>query len=201
MAVVPNFVRSLPQPVCGQSRSADEILAVGRLDDQKGFDLLLRAFAMSGLKQAGARLVILGEGAKRAFLTRLAAELGLSEAVSMPGVVEAPEQWMARCIFFVLPSRYEGFPNALLEAMAMGCPVIAADWDSGPREMVQDGENGLLVPTEDVGALAQALARLWRDAALRARLGAAAVEVRERFCRDRVVGMWETLIEEILNER
>ncbi len=197
--VVPNFVRELP-PAAYTGRATDELLAVGRLDHQKGFDLLLRAFAASEFARAGARLVILGEGPERRALETLAQELKIAERVLLPGVVRDPETWMARCAVFVLPSRYEGFPNALLEAMAMGCPVIAADCGSGPREMVQDGENGLLVPPEDVSALAQALDRLWRDAALRARLGAAAVEVRERFSKERVLALWEQMIEEVLTD-
>lgn len=197
--VVPNFVRELP-PAAYTGRATDELLAVGRLDQQKGFDLLLRAFAASALARAGARLVILGEGPQRRALETLAQELKIAEHVLLPGVVRDPETWMARCTAFVLPSRYEGFPNVLLEAMAMGCPVIAADCDSGPREIVKHGENGLLVPPEDVSTLAQALAKLWRDAALRARLGAAAVEVRERFSKERVLALWEQMIEEVLTD-
>nr|WP_281069975.1 glycosyltransferase family 4 protein [Pelomicrobium methylotrophicum] len=197
--VVPNFVRELP-PAAYTGRATDELLAVGRLDQEKGFDLLLRAFAASEFARAGARLVILGEGPERRALETLAQELSIAERILLPGVVRDPETWMARCTAFVLPSRYEGFPNVLLEAMAMGCPVIAADCDSGPREIIKHGENGLLVPPEDVDALAQALDRLWRDAALRARLGAAAVEVRERFSKERVLALWEQMIEEVLTD-
>ncbi len=197
VCVITNFVRTLPEPPDPGQRSTDGILAVGRLDRQKGFDLLLRAFAASGLAARGGRLTILGEGPEREPLASLARQLGIESAVSMPGIVNDPENWMARCAVFILPSRYEGFPNALLEAMAMGCAVIAADCDSGPREIIRDGEDGLLVPVEDVDALASALARLMDDADLRARLGREAVKVRHRFAKEALLRRWEDLIREV----
>ncbi len=200
ICVIPNFVRALPEPPPFGARDRKQILAVGRLDRQKGFDLLLHAFARSGLAQEGVRLTILGEGPERQALETLACELGLAEHLELPGVVPNPEQWMAQAAVFVLPSRYEGFPNALLEAMAMGCPVIAADCDSGPREIIRHGENGWLVPVEDVAALAQAMRQLFEDAALRARLGNAAVAVRQRYAKEVIVARWEKLIEEVLQE-
>lgn len=200
VVVLPNFVRELPEAASPHARATAEILAVGRLGLEKGFDLLLRAFAQAGLADSGARLTILGEGPERAALLTLARDLGIAAAVSMPGVVKDPERWMATCTVFVLPSRYEGFPNALLEAMAMGCAAIAADCDSGPREILRDEQDGLMVPPENVDALARALVRMMGDAALRARLGARAVEVRERFSRERVLAQWETLVHEVLEE-
>jgi len=192
--VIPNFVPALPPETSADQRNSNELLAVGRLSRVKGLDLLLRAFAVSGLKGTGGRLTILGEGPERAFLESLAGELGITEAVSLPGIVQDPERWMAQCALFVLPSRYEGFPNALLEAMAMGCAVVAADCPSGPRELVLDGENGLLVPPENIEALAAALKTLMGDAALRRRLGERAVSVRQRFAREAIIERWESLI-------
>lgn len=195
--VIPNCVRTLSRPP-GALREAGLLLAVGRLAIQKGFDVLLQAFAASGLAERGVRLTILGEGPERRALEALAGELGVARAVAMPGVVQDPERWMARATVYVLPSRYEGFPNALLEALAMGCPVIAADCDSGPREIIRHGENGLLVPVEDVGALVAALLQLFDDAALCARLGAEAVKVSTRYSVDAIVSQWEELIEEVV---
>jgi GalNAc-alpha-(1->4)-GalNAc-alpha-(1->3)-diNAcBac-PP-undecaprenol alpha-1,4-N-acetyl-D-galactosaminyltransferase len=200
VAVIPNFVRALPAPAPVSEREGGLVLAVGRLDRQKGFDLLLHAFASSGLVARESRLTILGEGSERQALASLARQLGIEDLVSMPGIIKDPEAWMARCALFVLPSRYEGFPNALLEAMAMSCPVIAVDCDSGPREIIRDGENGLLVPVEDSGALARAMDRLMEDAALRERLSANAFEVRERFAKETIVRQWRDLIEEVLRE-
>ena len=192
--VIPNFVRDLLPPPPADRRDEAMILAVGRLSHEKGFDVLLRAFGESGLAARGVRLTILGEGGERRRLEGLAADIGIAAAVEMPGIVPDPETWMARATAFVLPSRYEGFPNALLEAMAMGCPAIAADCDSGPREIVRHGENGLLVPVGDAGALAGALAALFADEALRRRLGQGAVKVRESFSADAIVAAWESVI-------
>ncbi len=198
--VIPNFVRSLPPPVT-QGRATDLILAVGRLDFQKGHDLLIQAFANGKFAAEGMRLVILGEGPARPSLERLIDQLGLAGAVQLPGVVQDPERWMAKATLFVLASRYEGFPNALLEAMAMGCPVIATDCESGPREIVRPEIDGLLISPDNVGELVLALRRLLGDAKLRHRLGAAAVEVRRRFARERILQQWRILIDEVINER
>lgn len=195
--VIPNFVRSLPLSF-GGGREQLGILSVGRLDTQKGFDLLLRAFALCGLAERGVRLTILGEGPERETLAALANELGIDQAVVMPGVVENPESWMAKATVYVQPSRYEGFPNALLEAMAMGCPVIAADCDSGPREIIRHSENGFLVPVEDVESLAGALQRLFNDSALLSSLGEEALKVRDRFATITIVSQWEKMIEEVV---
>lgn len=198
--ILRNFVRALPAPPVFDSRGRRQILAVGRLDWEKGFDVLLQAFALSDLVRRGVRLAILGEGPERPALEAQARELGIADHVELLGVVSDPERWMAWATVSVLPSRYEGFPNALLEAMAMGCPIIAADCDSGPREIIRHGENGWLVPVEDAVALAGALRQLFEDAALRARLSEAAVAVRARYARDEIVAEWEGLITEVVRQ-
>ncbi len=196
--VMPNFVRDLPLPPAPEQRNPGLILAVGRLNRQKGFDVLLRAFAASGLMAHGASLCILGEGPERAALQSLSQRLGIDSVVSMPGVVKAPEDWMERCGIYVLPSLYEGFPNALLEAMAMGCAVVASDCPSSPSEMIEHGGNGLLVAPGDVDSLADALTNLWGDQALRTRIGrVAAQSVRERYAKDKVMDMWLDLVREV----
>lgn len=200
ICVMPNFVGALPEPAT-DSRDANQILAVGRLEKAKGFDVLLSAFAMSRLAKRGAYLTILGEGVERAALQRQAAELGISQSVQLPGVVQDPETWMARAGIFVLPSRFEGFPNALLEAMAMGCPTIAADCDSGPREIIRHGEDGMLVPPENASSLSEVLIRLMDDATLRDHLGRSAKRVRQRFSKDVILPRWQILIEEIAGKK
>jgi GalNAc-alpha-(1->4)-GalNAc-alpha-(1->3)-diNAcBac-PP-undecaprenol alpha-1,4-N-acetyl-D-galactosaminyltransferase len=198
VAVIPNFVRDLPDAPEFASRDARILLAVGRLDKQKGFDALLRAFSSSSLPNKAVKLVILGEGSERQALQQLAADLRIAEFVAMPGVVPDPETWMARCTVFVQSSRYEGFPNALLEAMAMGCPVVATDCDSGPQELVSDGADGLLVPVDDADAMARALDRLFDDEPLRRQFSAAARAVRSRYSKARIMSEWYSLIEDVL---
>lgn len=137
------------------------ILGVGRLERQKDFPTLLHAFArMNG--QRAYRLIILGEGSQRDMLIALAGELGIAEAVALPGHVPNPYAYMARCALFVLSSRWEGFGNVLAEALAAGLPVVSTDCPSGPREILQDGAYGPLVPMGDTAALAESMARVLR---------------------------------------
>jgi glycosyltransferase involved in cell wall biosynthesis len=132
------------------------VLAAGRLHRQKGFDILLEAFAIARA-QVDCRLVILGEGQERVSLLAAAERLGLAYDIDMPGFAENPFPLMARAGTFVLSSRWEGFPNALVEAMACGAPVIATDCPSGPREILSDGRYGALIPPENPQALGLAL--------------------------------------------
>ena len=149
------------------------IVTAGRLEPQKGQDVLLRAFAASRACD-GLDLVILGEGSLGARLRALAADLGVAERVRFQGFEANPWAWFSRARLFVLPSRWEGFPNALLEAMACGAPVVASACDFGPREAIQSGRTGLLVPTGDVEALSAALETLLSAPDLAHRLGEAA---------------------------
>lgn len=132
------------------------ILGVGRLTEQKDFPNLIRAFALVRA-QRPARLMILGEGELRPQLEALVHELGLQDDVALPGFVKNPYAYMARAAVFVLSSRWEGLGVALIEAMASGTPVVSTDCPSGPREILEDGRWGRLVPVGDVDALAEAI--------------------------------------------
>jgi glycosyltransferase involved in cell wall biosynthesis len=132
------------------------VLAAGRLHRQKGFDVLLRAFAIARA-EVDCRLVILGEGADRAGLMEQVDQSGLGYDIDMPGFCDNPFPLMARAGVFVLSSRWEGFPNALVEAMALGAPVVATDCPSGPHEILKGGEIAPLVPVDDAQALGRAL--------------------------------------------
>jgi glycosyltransferase involved in cell wall biosynthesis len=192
--VIPNFVRVLPGQAASRPPEGHFILAMGRLNRQKGHDLLIRAFA-AALKTHGEwSLVILGDGPLRNELADLAARLGISRAVALPGVVDEPVEWLRSSGIFVHPSRYEGFPNALLEAMSCGCAVIATDCPSGPAEIVRNGENGVLVPSEDVDALLSALCTLMDDENLRRKLGEQAVLVNATFSQESVMSKWDALV-------
>jgi glycosyltransferase involved in cell wall biosynthesis len=132
------------------------VVAVGRLSRQKDFGTLLRAFAQVRDRRP-ARLVILGEGPERGSLEALVSELGLGDAVSLPGWLANPYPWMVRAGAYVLSSRWEGLPSVLIEALYCGVPIVATDCLSGPREILDGGEHGLLVPVGDVDALARGL--------------------------------------------
>ena len=217
--VIPNPVLAVPDAIlCGSARTAARCgavpareerrpghrrvaVAMGRLHHQKGFDLLLRAFARSGADRAEWSLRIIGEGAERQRLQAIAAELGIAASVEFVGKVRAPFEVLREADLFVLSSRYEGFPNALLEAMAVGLPVIATDCPFGPKHIVRDGIDGMLVPVENVDAMAAALARLMGDDARRKALGARGVEVRERFALAGVMSQWEQVMNAVATPR
>jgi glycosyltransferase involved in cell wall biosynthesis len=132
------------------------ILSVGRLDRQKDFSLLIKAFACVR-KITPARLIILGEGPERVELAALVKQLGLEEDVSMPGFTQNPYPFMANASVFVLSSRWEGLPTVLVEALFCGAPIVATDCPSGPIEILKNGKYGRLVPVGDVDRLADAI--------------------------------------------
>ena len=142
----PGFLaQTMPRFVC----------AVGSLIHQKGFDLLLSAFAR--LSDTSLHLVILGEGPLRGELEKQCQILGIKQRVHLPGFVKDPAHIIKQADLFVLSSRWEGFPNVLLEALSTGVPIVAADCDGAPRSMLEDGRHGLLVEPENIAALAQGI--------------------------------------------
>jgi glycosyltransferase involved in cell wall biosynthesis len=132
------------------------LVAVGRLQEQKDYPTMIRAFAQ--VRQARpVRLLILGEGKERPVLEAQIEELGLQEDVSLPGFVTNPYAYLARASLFVLSSRWEGLPTVLIEALCCSTPVVSTDCPSGPREILQGGKYGRLVPVGDAEALARAI--------------------------------------------
>lgn len=202
--VIPNAVRGFPAAdvACpALMPAAPVIVAMGRLSDEKGFDLLLGAFADSGLPARGWSLVILGEGPRRGALIDQAERLGIRARVMLPGRTSNPEGWLRHADIFALSSRYEGFPNVLVEAMECGAPSVAFACDSGPSAIISHSVDGWLVPDKDVSGFAHALRKLADDADLRARLGLAGRDIVERFSRDVVYRQWQRLCDEVLGKR
>jgi glycosyltransferase involved in cell wall biosynthesis len=174
--------------------------AVGRLTHQKGFDLLLQAFAMIADDHPDWKLRIWGEGPDRAELEALRERLGLTSRVEMPGVSEQPGGWIETADAFVLSSRYEGWGLVLCEAMAAGLPCVSFNCPFGPADMITDEINGLLPPDGDVAALARAMSRVMSDSKLRATLGVNAARTSERFAPEQIGEMWQQMIEGVLAE-
>jgi glycosyltransferase involved in cell wall biosynthesis len=168
---IPNFIdlALVRQLACANGPAIPEstpaaatLLAVGRLAPQKGFDILLRALHQLHLGGHRCRLVILGDGPERANLTSLTARLALQRFVEMPGFVANPYAVMRQADVFVLSSRFEGLPLALLEARALRIPIVATDCLAGPREILEGGRHGMLVPVDDPAAMACAIATVLR---------------------------------------
>jgi len=196
--VIPNGVRVPAATDSAPEQAGPTILAMGRLSPEKGFDLLLQAFAQLAGRNSDWTLAIAGEGPRRSMLEQQIAHLGLSDRVRLLGWVSQPHRLMRQARLFVLSSRYEGFPVALLEAMACGLPAVSFDCDSGPREIIRHELDGLLVPPGDVSALAGSIERLLRDDALRATLAHHARDVAQRFSQESFAAKWEEVLQRCL---
>lgn len=149
------------------------ILGMGRLEPQKDFQTLLQAFAILRRRQP-CRLVVLGEGKQRRALEQLAAALEIAADVQFPGFVTNPYPYLRHASLFVLSSAWEGSPNSLTEALALGTPLVATDCPNGPREILEDGRHGPLVEVGDVDGLAAAMAHTLAHPPARGQLQAAA---------------------------
>lgn len=182
-------------PAEAASWSRPWTVGMGRLHRQKGFDALVRAFAASG---AEGTLILVGDGPEREALRATAERAGVTARVAFAGFLPNPHAVLSRADIFVLSSRYEGFPNALLEAMALGRACVATRCPTGPEEIVSDGRDGLLVPMDDERALGDAIAGLLRDSARRDRFGAAARETAAAYDASMVVRRFEVLFSETI---
>lgn len=189
-AGAPDRPRSARAPVPGFT-----VGSVGRLDAQKGYDVLIRAVSTLPSVQ----LVLVGDGPERGELERLATELGMRERLHLPGWTDSARAHLASFDVFALPSRYEGFPLSILEAMSSGLPVVATDVGD-VREAVRPGRTGLLVQPDDAVGLADALRRVLGDGAERSAMGLAARKLAQRhFTSAVMVREFESLYEEILS--
>lgn len=172
------------------------VLCAGRLEYQKAHEVLIRSFAASGIWRTHA-LVILGKGSRLNQLHRLAAQLGVGEYVRFIGFVANPYAWMARADLFVLPSRWEGFPTVAAEALACGAPLLLSDCSFGPRDVIEPGVSGELVPVDDEIALSAAMAQLIADPERRARMRTAGLKRVRRFAIETMVSHYADLFEEM----
>lgn len=173
------------------------LLAVGRLCEQKQFDHLIDAFRLLAPNFPQWLLVILGDGPLRNELESSAQKHGLGEQVFFPGRVGNVGDWYKRADIYVMSSRFEGFPNTLLEAMAHGLPTVSYDCDTGPRELIHHDVDGILVPADNLSGLREAINRLMGDDELRAKFSTRAVEVRERLSLERISGLWHQLFKNL----
>ena len=197
LALLPN---PLPMPVvpaaAGTARDREGFVTVARLVPQKGIDVLIRALAQTTGPAQAWPLTLVGDGPERDALERQVQQTGLQERAHFLGFRSDPQTFLLQAAVFVLPSRFEGMPNALLEAMAAGLAVVVTDASPGPLEVVEHGVNGWVVPSDDPFALAEALDRLGADPELRARLGAAARRTLRQSDWPVVGPIWESLVDQ-----
>ena len=188
---LPNPVR---RPTAGRPDQRRPVfLNVGRLHRQKGQDLLIEAFALVAQELKDWQLLILGEGPARSALAQRIDQLGLGTRVELAGRSD-PFPWYEAAGVFVFSSRHEGMPNALLEAMLAGLPVVVSDSTAGHRELVLDGVDGFVVDAENPEALSYAMKRLALDDTLRRRMGAAAAAKAEQYCGQGAFARWDTAV-------
>lgn len=175
------------------------IVGAGRLSKQKNFELLIRAFARVADKFPEHKLVIYGKGPLLESLKDLAAKLGVGNRVEFPGFCTNIPEVLEKASMFVLSSDYEGMPNALMEAMASGLPCVSTDCGGGgARFLIENGENGNLVPQRDEDALAAAMEKILSDETLAAKLGENARKLQETLAPEKIYGEWESFIKQIV---
>ncbi|HDP23893.1 MAG TPA: glycosyltransferase family 4 protein [Deltaproteobacteria bacterium] len=204
-------IHVIPNPLTQENEISEEIspcpkgmpivCSLGRLTRSKGFDILLKSFSIATADKPQWGLLIMGEGEERRFLEEMARTLGIRERVFFPGRVKNPSYQLNQAKFFVLSSRHEGFPNALLEAMAAGIAAIAADCPFGPSEIITHDVDGLLVPNEDIDSLSRSMHLLMEDREKRESLGARARKNVKRYSPDIVMAQWEELISRVTQVR
>lgn len=193
ISIIPNPVM-LDGPRFEEPGPNGTVVGIGRLGPEKGFDRLVEAFGRFAATHPSWLLRIHGEGPERASLERQVAATPVADRISLPGIAPSPAEALRGAGMFVLSSRHEGFPNVVLEAMALGVPTVAFACPSGPDEIITDGVDGLLVPPGNVAALAQAMSRVADDAELMNRLAKEGPGRAADFALDTIGHQWDELL-------
>ena len=200
--VIPNAINPVFIRPKYEGEKEKVIIGVGRLDKQKNFPLLISSFARVADKFPEHKLVIYGKGTLLEELQSLAIELGVGDRVEFPGYVSDMPERLEKASMFVLSSDYEGMPNALMEAMASGLPCVSTDCGGGgARFLIQNGDNGILIPQKDEVALASAMEKILSDETLAARLGENARKLQETLAPEKIYGEWEKYIQNVCKGR
>ena len=198
--VIPNAINT---DVLKQGESVDRsktIVSAGRLTDQKNHELLINAFARIAEKHSDYNLMIYGEGPNREKLSNQISRLNLNNRVFLPGYSSDVVSSVSKSSLFVLSSDFEGMPNALMEAMAMGVPSISTDCGGGGAKfLIENEKNGLLVPIGDVDALASAMDRVLSDRAFSEKISKNARTLCKTLAPDVIYGQWERFLDEVVN--
>lgn len=194
ITVLPNPIEIFEKNEPLDKLSKRILVGMGRLSPEKGFDLLIDAFASVAEDFPEWTLVVLGEGDSRQILELQVANLGISDRVLLPGFVYNPHDWFRQADLFVLSSLFEGFSNVLVEAMMCGLPVVSSNCPWGPRHILGDSVGGLLVEAGEIDSLAEGLAKVMGDPALRESMAVQAMEESRRYEVDKVMKQWEAVV-------
>lgn len=196
--ILPNPLNPLFLRERYKGRKENVIAAAGRLDENKNHTMLINAFSMIAEEFPKLRLVIYGEGDNREKLEQLVVDKKLKERIELPGSVTDVAGYIEKVRIFALTSNTEGMPNSVIEAMCLGIPTVATDCPcGGPAELIQDGENGLLVPVGDEKALAEAFRKILCSPEFEKKLGDNAVRIKETMETDKVCGLWEEYLKQL----
>lgn len=196
ISVIPNA--ALPMPLKSDC-TAKRVIAVGRLDYQKGFDRLINVWELVKKNSAseGWRLDIFGQGEWLDMLEEMIQSKGLSDSTKLNVPTDEIAKEYAGSSILAMTSHYEGFPMVMIEAMSAGLPVVTFDYKCGPRDIISDGIDGIIVPDGDLNAFATALLGLMADDNRRKQMGSAATMVIERYSEERVMLQWTSLFEKL----
>jgi len=175
-------------------------IALGSLTEQKGLDYLLEAYAMVCKEKPDWKLTILGEGTLKSTIEAQAKKLGIDQKVYLPGRVNNPYPILKNADIYVMSSRYEGYPVALCEAMAVGLPCISFDCPTGPADIIEHNVNGLLVEYLNVEKLAEEMIMLSKNVQLRKEFSEKSVEINDKLHVNTIMSKWDKVIDEVLND-
>lgn len=189
--VIPNPIRKLKK---FNFQRKNLIISIGRLDKQKGHDVLIRSFSYFEKKYPDWSLEVYGEGPEKQNLILLIKQLNLQSKVFLKGKTNDVEKVLSTAGIFVLASRFEGFPNALLEAMSLGCPVVSTNCKSGPSEIIKNNENGYLVNVDDELQMSDKISFLIENPNKREEIGNHAKSIKDLYSQDQIMAQWTDLI-------
>ena len=197
--VIPNAANFIAEKY--SDCTAKRVIAVGRLDYQKSFDRLIQVWEKVHQQMPDWRLDIFGQGEWKDMLQRMIDERRLNDVARLNAPTKNIGKEYSESSMLVMSSHYEGFPMVMIEAMACGLPAVCFDFKCGPRDIIVEGENGLIVPDGDIEGLADAMVRLMKDDDLRTKMGESAKKVVETYSEEKVMSKWLQLYEETVADK
>lgn len=196
--VIPNFINDIPKKISNCENK--KIISVGRLEHQKGYDILIDIWNIISKKYSNWILEIYGEGSERKNLQNKINKLGLEKSFLLKGATKDIQNKYLESSIYVMSSRYEGFGMVLVEAMACGLPVISFDCPCGPKDIIKDNEDGFLVPFENIELMAEKIEELILDEEKRKLFGKNARKNVQRFSQDKIMNQWKKLFEKLIKD-